>query len=80
MATLQKAIKVGSSVAVVIPKRSLKALGVKPGTALALEIDEKNRRFTVSHPEPVAVADAELLDWTGRFIKRYKHALDALAK
>ncbi len=48
MATLQKAIKVGSSVAVVIPKRSLKALGVKPGTALALEVDEDLGTLTVS--------------------------------
>lgn len=78
MATIQKAIKVGSSVAVVIPKKSLKMLGIKPGVSLALDIDEKKRQITVSHPTPVV--DAELLDWTGRFIKRYKGALDALAK
>ena len=78
MATIQKAIKVGSSVAVVIPKKSLKALGIKPGVPLALDIDEKNRLLVVSHPAPIA--NAELLDWTGRFIKRYRSALDALAK
>lgn len=78
MATLQKAIKVGSSVAVVIPKKSLKALGIKPGTALALDINESEQMLTVSHPAPVA--NAELLDWTKRFTKRYKGALDALAQ
>ena len=78
MATIQKLIKVGSSVAVVIPKKSLKALGIKPGSALALDIDEKNRRVTISHPEPVV--NTELLDWTNRFIKQYRGALDALAK
>jgi len=78
MAIIQKAIKVGSSVAVVIPKKSLSALGIKPGMSLALDIDEKNHRFVVSHPEPIA--NTELLDWTNRFIKRYRGALDALAK
>lgn len=78
MATLQKAIKVGSSVAVVIPKKSLKSLGIRAGTSLALDIDEKKRRFIVSHPTPIV--DAELLDWSDRFIKRYRSALEALAR
>ena len=78
MATFQKAIKVGSSIAVVIPRRSLKALGIRHGTPLALDIDEKHRRFLVSHPAPMI--DSELLDWTSRFIKRYRPALEALAK
>jgi antitoxin component of MazEF toxin-antitoxin module len=78
MATLQKAIKIGSSIAVVIPKKSLKALGIKAGTPLALDIDEKKRRFMVSHP--ALIANAELLDWTDRFIKRYRGALEALAR
>ena len=78
MATLQKAIKIGSSIAVVIPKKSLKSLGIKAGTPLALEVDEQKRRFVVSHP--ARIANAELLDWTNRFIKRYHGALEALAR
>lgn len=78
MATFQKAIKVGSSVAVVIPKKSLKALGIVPGTQLSLDIDERNRRFTVSNSN--TIASTELLDWTDRFIKRYKGALDSLSQ
>lgn len=78
MATLQKAIRIGSSIAVVIPKKSLKSLGIKAGTPLALDIDEQKRRFVVSHP--AFVANAELLDWTDRFIKRYRGALEALAR
>lgn len=78
MATLQKAIRVGSSVAVVIPKKSLKSLGIRAGTSLALDIDEQKRRFIVSHPAPIA--DVELLDWSDRFIKRYRSALEALAR
>lgn len=79
MATLQKAIKVGSSVAVVIPKKSLKALGIKPGAELSVDVDEKNQRVVVSHPTSLEDA-AELREWSNRFIKRYKKALDALAK
>ena len=78
MATLQKAIRIGSSIAVVIPKKSLKSLGIRAGTSLALDVDEQKRRFIVSHPAPIA--DAELLDWSDRFIKRYRGALEALAK
>lgn len=78
MATLQKAIRIGSSIAVVIPKKSLKSLGIKAGTSLALDIDEQKRRFIVSHPAPIA--DPELLDWSERFIKRYRGALEALAR
>lgn len=78
MATLQKAIRIGSSIAVVIPKKSLKSLGIRAGTSLALDIDEKKQRFIVSHPAPIA--DAELLDWSERFIKRYRVALEALAQ
>lgn len=76
MATLQKAIKVGSSVAVVIPKKSLKALGVKPGTSLALDIDEDSGTMTVSR---ASMSNDELLEWTDRFIKRYRKALERLA-
>lgn len=78
MATLQKAIRIGSSIAVVIPKKSLKSLGIRAGTSLALDIDEQKRRFVVSHPAPIV--DVELLDWSDRFIKRYHGALEALAK
>lgn len=78
MATLQKAIRIGSSIAVVIPKKSLKSLGIKAGTSLALDIDEQKQRFIVSHPAPIV--DSELLDWSDRFIKRYQSALEALAR
>lgn len=76
MATIQKAIKVGSSVAVVIPKKSLKALGIKPGTQVALDIDEDSSTLTVSR---ASITRDELLEWSGRFVKRYRKALERLA-
>ncbi|MSR87971.1 MAG: AbrB/MazE/SpoVT family DNA-binding domain-containing protein [Candidatus Zambryskibacteria bacterium] len=39
----QKVIKVSDSIAVVIPKRSLKDLGIRPGDKVNVEIDKKQR-------------------------------------
>ena len=73
----QKVIKVGDSVAVVIPKKSLKDLGISPGDRVNVEIDKKQRR--VSFSPAIAEIDKELLSWTKKFIERYRPALEALA-
>lgn len=74
----QKVLKVGSSAAVTIPKSSLEELGLNVGDRVVVEIDKKRRSFSV---RPIfQTADKKLLDWTAKFIKRYKPALDALAK
>ena len=73
----QKVIKVGDSVAVVIPKKSLKDLGISPGDRVNVEIDKKQRR--VSFSPAIAKIDKELLSWTKKFIERYRPALEALA-
>lgn len=78
MALIQKAIKVGTSVAVVIPKASLKILGIKSGMDLSVDVDEKNQRLIVSHSRQ-KTDTKELLDWNATFTRRYKKALDALA-
>ena len=74
----QKVIKVGDSVAVVIPKKSLKDLGIRPGDRVSVEIDKKLRKF--SFTPTIKEVDKELLDWTRKFIERYRPALEALAK
>ena len=74
----QKVLKVGSSAAVTIPKKSLEELGLKPGDRVSVKIDKKQRRVSI---EPVVrEVDKELLDWTRKFIERYRPALEALAK
>ncbi len=74
----QKVLKVGTSAAVTIPKESLKTLGLKVGDSVRVEVDAKRRIFRI---EPVAPkVNAEFLEWTDAFIKKYRNALDALAK
>ena len=74
---MQKVIKVGDSAAVIIPKKSLKELGLKHGDTVTVEIDKKHRRVSI---EPIVKGvDKELLSWTKKFIERYRPALEALA-
>ena len=74
---VQKVIRVGDSAAVIIPKKSLKELGIRPGDTVSVEIDKKQRRVSI---EPIVKeVNRELLDWTKRFINRYRSALEALA-
>jgi putative addiction module antidote len=74
----QKVLKVGSSAAVTIPKKSLEELGLKIGDHVSLSIDKARKVVTISAASESV--DHELLDWTRKFIERYKPALRALAK
>jgi len=73
----QKVLKVGSSAAVTIPKKSLEELGLKVGDRVAVEIDKKSKAVII---KPLVKVDKELIDWTNKFIDRYRPALEALAK
>ncbi|MDO8183880.1 MAG: hypothetical protein Q7T49_02760 [bacterium] len=74
----QKIIKIGSSAAVTMPKRSLADLGLKIGDLVTVQINKHQRSVTV---EPVISNDnKETITWTKNFIKRYKPALLSLAR
>ena len=73
----QKVLKVGSSAAVTIPKKSLEDLGLKIGDRITIEVDKKRRTVLI---KPTTKVSKELLDWTGKFVERYRLALEALAK
>ena len=73
----QKLFKVGSSAAVTIPKKSLKELGFKIGDEMRVTVNVNEKRVII---EPSSKANSEVLEWTDRFIKRYRSALLALAK
>ena len=73
----QKVLRVGSSAAVTIPKRSLEELGLKPGDRVQVEIDRKRRAFIIRPSEKI---NHEIFTWTKQFIERYRPALEALAK
>lgn len=72
----QKLLKVGSSAAVTISKKSLKELGLKIGDEVRVDIDRKRNSVVI---EPVSKIDRELFRWTEQFIKRYRPALKSLA-
>ncbi|HEY4510725.1 MAG TPA: AbrB/MazE/SpoVT family DNA-binding domain-containing protein [Candidatus Paceibacterota bacterium] len=75
---IQKVLRVGSSAAVTVPKKSLEELGLKIGDRVSLEIDKKKGGVFIS---PIGGrVSKELLDWTNKFIDCYRPALEALAK
>ncbi len=76
---IQKVLRVGSSAAVTIPKKSLIGLGIKIGDTITVYIDHKRRKISIT-PETKNVVDKELIQWTKSFMKQYKPALEALAK
>lgn len=74
----QKIIKVGTSSAVVLPKTELRRLGLKAGDLLSVNFNPRRKIFEI---EPLMQEiDQETLDWTRKFIKQYRPALEALAK
>ena len=81
MATLQKAIKVGSSVAAVLPKALLKETGIEAGMALSVEAVEGGvlirpirARGATKKTEDERVTETAL-----GLMNRYKRALERLA-
>ncbi len=74
---IQKVLKVGSSAAVTIPKKSLKELGIKIGDSISISVDKNKRSVTI---EPSFAADKELLSWTKSFVEKYRPALEALSR
>jgi antitoxin MazE len=79
---LRKIFKTGNSVVVSLPKDALEQLGVAEGADVQVELDEQNRQIVIRPVElPVAgIIDEAFAKQVADFIKRYKPALDALAK
>jgi putative addiction module antidote len=73
----QKILRVGTSAAVTIPKKSLADLGLKIGDQVRVEVDRNRKSICVT---PAVKVEKELVDWTERFIEKYRPALEALAK
>lgn len=74
---VQKVLKIGSSIGVTIPKKSLKELGLKAGDSVRVEVDRTTRSVRIT---PAINVDAELVEWTDSFIDEYRPALEELAK
>ncbi len=76
----QKVLKVGTSAAVTIPKKSLKELGLKPGDEVSVEIDRKSRKVTSRPAQKLSARDKRIAELTLNFIDRYRPDLEALAR
>lgn len=76
----QKVLKVGSSAAVTISSQALKELGIVIGDNVEATVDKKTCSFVVRKISKKTAVSNELHEWTNKFIKAYRPALDALAK
>jgi len=75
----QKIIKIGTSIAVTIPKRLVEKLNIKVGDLA--EVVEKDNELVIERLDSSFSPDIQdSLDWFDKFSKKYKKALDALSK
>ncbi|MEE8131676.1 MAG: AbrB/MazE/SpoVT family DNA-binding domain-containing protein [Candidatus Paceibacterota bacterium] len=76
----QKVLKVGSSAAVTIPKKSLEELGLKIGDQVSIEIDTNKKIVSIKPVEKISKEDVKIARLTLNFINRYRKDLEVLAK
>ncbi|MEK9179882.1 MAG: AbrB/MazE/SpoVT family DNA-binding domain-containing protein [Patescibacteria group bacterium] len=76
----QKVLKVGSSVAVTIPKKSLAELGLKAGDEVVVETNKRTKSVLIKRAAKQSVRQNRIAELTLNFINRYRSDLEALAK
>ncbi len=76
----QKVLKVGSSAAVIIPKKSLKELGLKIGDDVRVSVDSRRRRVSISPQSVLSSRETYIAKLGVDFIKRYHKDLEILAR
>lgn len=81
---LQKVLKVGSSAAITIPKKSLAELGIAIGETVQVSVNERGGFVVVRPHTPARNREENRSDRIARltldFIDRYRKDLEALAK
>lgn len=82
---LQKVLKVGSSAAITIPKKSLEGLGMAIGENVHVVVNEQEGMVTIRPQRSLDVPNAkkrheQIAKLTLNFIDRYRKDLEALAK
>lgn len=77
---IQKVLKVGSSAAVTIPKKSLEELNLKIGDRVTVEIDKTRQVVLIEPVGDISKEDAKIARLTLNFINRYRKDLEALAQ
>lgn len=76
----QKVIKVGDSAAVIIPKKSLKELGLAPGDEISIEINQRTRLVSIRPLAKPSKRQQRVAELTLNFINHYRKDLEALAQ
>ena len=76
----QKVLKVGSSAAVTIPKKSLEALGLKIGDQITVEVNARKRTVVISPSHELSKEDLKVAKIAYNFINQYRKDLESLAK
>lgn len=76
----QKVLKVGSSAAVTIPKKSLDELGLKIGDEVSIDIDRARKTVSIQPVEKLSREDIKIAKLTLNFINRYRIDLERLAQ
>lgn len=72
----QKIIKIGTSYGITLSKKQLEDMDMKLGEEVSVVYDRAVKKITV---EPKVAVSDELVDWTNKFIKKYKKDLDTLS-
>ncbi|MBI3627643.1 MAG: AbrB/MazE/SpoVT family DNA-binding domain-containing protein [Candidatus Sungbacteria bacterium] len=75
----QKVLKVGSSAAVTIPKKSLKELGLKIGDEVQVDVDQRRKLVSITPAQNLSKEDSKIAKLTLAFIERYRKDLESLA-
>ena len=77
---IQKVLRVGTSAAVTIPKKSLAELGLKIGDSISLEINKGAGVVSIRPVEKISSREKKIASLTLNFINRYRKDLEALAR
>jgi antitoxin component of MazEF toxin-antitoxin module len=76
----QKVLKVGSSAAVTIPKKSLEELGLKIGDQVEVIVEKSKKKFSIQPITKIGVADRKIAKLTLDFVNRYRKDMEALSR
>ena len=76
----QKVLKVGSSIALTVPKKLAEELGWRPGDSVSVKGDTRNRRVIYYSPrQPLSKEDMRVAELAYNFLRRYRKDFEALA-
>lgn len=77
---IQKVLRVGTSAAVTIPKKTLEQLGLAIGDQVNVEVNQRERMFMVRPEKTLRNSQTKIAKLTLDFVNRYRKDLETLAK